>query len=216
MFFLSKFIENFIKPMWVKQDLFKVLERLDNQAAKIHDIKLQFDSNIHEVLERQGYSANSKNRCIILANIPIRNKEISVKALVYPNTVQINIGCSYSPIIYERDSMLNLHEILTEISLYLYDLGATYIPPVNDWMITHYHLNKDGTDIDLNGKSFHITIANATEGFIRYYSKEMPDGSLIPRIEQIRRPHQTFANELQLVIAQNGITHDKLGRKNVR
>ena len=171
--------------------LIQQLERLEDQPRKIHDIKLRVDSSIHYDLQKKGCSVNPHNHSI-LVNIAVSDDSMNIKALVYPKTIQIDIGCSYKPIIYDIESLLYLQEILTEASIYLSMLSKQKLPPVKDWIVTHYHLNKDG-NFEINGKSFHFTFASVTTGLIRFYSKKMKDGKTIPRIEKIVTPKIPFS-----------------------
>ena len=175
-------------------ELIQQLEMLKDQPGRIHDIKLKVNCRIHYNIQKNGCTVNSDNHSI-LVNIPVSDNSINIKALVYPKIIQIDVGCSFGSIIYDIDSLQYLLEILTEASIYLSGLSKQKLPPVKDWVITHYHFNKDG-NFEINGKSFHFTFGTVTASLIRFYSKKMKDGRTIPRIEKIVTPRISFSQAM--------------------
>lgn len=175
-------------------NLIQILKSVQVQPAMIHDVKMKIDVSIHTPLVKAGCSVNPNNHCILIKDIPITDNNIVFKASVYPHTVQLDVACTYKPIIYDVDSLLYFIEMLKEASMYLTRLTSITLPSVKDWIVTHYHLNKDGSH-ELNGESFHYAISDVTSGLIRLYSKRMNDGRVIPRIEQIQIP-QTSITEI--------------------
>jgi hypothetical protein len=67
---------------------------------------------------------------------------------------------------------------------------------VQKWICTHYHFGKDGLK-SLSGQSFHFAFEEVSCGMIRFYSKRMPDGTVIPRLEQIQTPHRNIGDEMK-------------------
>jgi len=186
-------------------NLIQILEALEDQPAKIHDVKIMLDADIHSALVKDGCTVNLHNHGIQIKCIPITDSNIVVKASVYPQTVQLDVACTYKPIIYDVDSLLYFTEMLKEASMYLATITHAVLPPVKDWIITHYHLNKDGT-FELNGESFHFTISDVTSGLIRFYSKKMKDGKVFPRIEQIETPKITIAEAMKKAMGNTNRT----------
>jgi len=182
------------RPTGVSQGLIEILQGLKHQPAAIHDVKLKVNASIHDGLIKRGYRPHPNNNSI-LVDIPLPNNNIKVKALVYRHSLQIDVGCTFSPIIYDIRSLLTLFEILSQASIVLSGFSQTQLPSVTDWIITHYHFNKD-SNVSINGQLFHITVGEATETMITFYSKIMPDGSIIPRIEEICIPNTTFTEEM--------------------
>lgn len=188
------------RPMGVAQNLIDILQTLKDQPAKIHDIKVKFSSNnLHSILVSKGITVNNSNSSV-LVNVPYTDNNVILKALIYPDTIQIDIGCTYKPLVYDYSGILYLTQVLSFCSFYLGELTSfeAHIPNVSDWIITHYHFNKDGSQ-QLNGQSFHHTWEDVSSGLIRYYSKTMKDGSTIPRIEQIQTPDKTL-NEIMIEV----------------
>ena len=185
-----------ISPMGDAADLIEILKSLKDQPAKIHDIKLKINASIHEKLKQKGCTPNKKNNSILIKNLPVTDNNIILKALIYPKTIQIDVACSYKPIVFDVKTLLYLHEILAQASMHLLHLSSCKLPTVNDWIITHYHLNKDG-NCAINGQNFHFTVGEVSTGLIRYYSKLMPDGTTIPRVEKIQTPSIPFFEEIK-------------------
>jgi hypothetical protein len=188
-----------LQGMGVGQKFLEILESLKMQHPTIHDIKIKFKSDLHEYLIRKGCSSNPSNNSIKVGFITLDNN-VTVKILVYPETTQIDIGCTYKSIIYDLKGILYLHEILSKISHHLSGLSdCSTIPPVHDWVITHYHFAKDGPS-ELSTQLFHMTFEEVAGGLIRFYSKKMPDGSIIPRVEQVKTMQQTLGQKIQEVL----------------
>jgi len=183
------------KPMGSAQNLVTILESLKTQPTMIHDIKIQFTSNLHQGLVKRGATTHPKNKSIKCSNLPITDNHIIINALVYPKTTQLSVSCTYKPIIYDVASLLYLIEILSQASMSLFSLSQTSIPDVKDWIVTQYHMNKDGLVMD--GEKFHITIGEMTNGLIRYYSKKLPSGKTVVRLEQIRSPKTSIMDMMK-------------------
>ena len=182
--------------------IMEILERLRQQPPAIHDIKLKFDSDIHQFLAADGAPVEPSNNGIKLDLPNFDDKNYVVKAMVYPNTVQLDIGCTFKPIVYEISGVLQLAAMLGSVKNFLFFLDGFrgQIPLVNKWIITHYHFGKDGSE-SYSGQSFHYTFEDAAEGMIRFYSKKMPDGKMIPRFEQVSTPNHSLSKELDRMIS---------------
>lgn len=188
------------------EGMFEILQSLREQPAKIHDIKIMFkSSNLHEILLQNGAKQHSNNKGIQI-KIPTYHQNMIIKCMIYPKTIQIDIGCSYRPIVYDISGVTFLSSILGEVFLYLKISSSpeSDIPEVNSWKITHYHFGKDGRE-SYSGGRFHHTFEEVTEGLVRFYSKIMPDGITIPRFEQIQTPHNTLEKEIQNMMKHQSI-----------
>ena len=180
------------------EGMFEILQRVREQPASIHDIKLMFkSSNLHQILLQNGSKPDSSNKGIKV-RIPVFHKNITITCTVYPETIQMDIGCSYKPIVYDISGVTLLSSFLGEVFLFLKlcSSSESNIPEVNNWKITHYHFGKDGKET-CSGNRFHYTYEEMTEGLVRFYTKIMPDGRTIPRFEQIQTPHNTLDEELE-------------------
>lgn len=183
-----------LETMRVGIKFLDILESLRLQQPSIHDIKLQFKSDLHKHMVASGCSTNPSNHSI-KAGFPCADNNLTVKILIYPETTQIDIGCTYKPLVYDFKRLLYLQELLAKISYHLSAItGYAAIPPVSEWVMTHYHFAKDGPTV--NNQMFHVTIEELSGGLIRFYSKQMPDGSVIPRVEQVRTPRRSMSEEL--------------------
>lgn len=175
--------------------MLSLLENLKEQPPAIHDLKFSIDSDIHQYL-KDSYPVNQSNNGIKL-HIPLFDKKIIVKAMIYPKKLQLDIGCSYRPFVYDLSGMLDLCSILGQIWNYLHIISYidAQIPHISSWIITHYHFGKDGSET-YSGKSFHMTYDDAFQGMVRFYSKKYPDGKVIPRLEGIFTPKISLEQEL--------------------
>ena len=194
-----------LEPMRVQEEHFvKLLTTLKEQPAKIHAIKIRIDnSELHKKLLQKGCSKNKRNHSIKI-NFEGIDNNITTKILIYPDTIQVDIGCTYKPIIHNPETVWYLHEHLSKVSYHLTGLSGVILPTVDNWIITHWHFNKDGTEV-YNGQSFHYTIKDVNTGLIRFYSKLMENGERIPRVEQIQTPQISIRDELKRAMFLEGV-----------
>jgi len=169
---------------------------LGQEEPKIHDIKVKVENNeLHHILVSQGATVDDHNHSIKI-NFDSNDNNVTTKILVYPKTIQIDIGCTYKPLVYDVKTFFYLHEHLSKISYHLFTLSGVSLPPADEWIFTHYHMNKDGS-VAWNGQSFHFTVEEVGSGMIRFYSKKMQDGTVIPRLEQIQTPQNSLDQEMK-------------------
>jgi len=189
-----------LEPMRVQEEEFeKILATLKDQPAKIHDIKIRIDNpELHTRLLEKGCSKDKHNHSIKV-NFESIDNNVTTKILIYPETIQVDIGCTYKPLVYDIKTVWYLHEHLSKISYHLSGLSGVVLPSVDNWVITHYHWNKDGSEAH-NGQNFHRTVEDVNTGLIRFYSKLMKDGKVIPRLEQIRTPQNSLADEMKVAM----------------
>jgi len=186
-----------------EQDFVKLLTTLNDQPAKIHNIKIRIDdSELHKALLLKGCSKDTHNHSIKI-NFESIDNNITSKVLIYPNTIQIDLGCTYKPLVYDIKTIWYLHEHLSKISYHLTGLSGVILPTVDNWVITHWHFNKDGSE-SFNGQSFHYTVEDVNTGLIRFYSKLMKNGESIPRLEQIQTPQTPLREEMKRAMFSEG------------
>jgi len=187
--------------MRVGEDYERILRNVAGQQKMIHDIKVKFESDsLHKGLQKVNYTPDTSNQRISVV-FPSPDNNLVTKISVYPKTIQIDIGCTFKPIVFDHSGLFYLLEHLAKVSNHLSLSTGVTLPPVHKWKITHQHLNKDGT-VELSGQSFHITIEEFAGGLIRLYSKDMPDGSTIPRAEMIQTPKKPLGDMIQDSIMQ--------------
>ncbi len=191
-------LRNFVTDEAKGVIMLSLLENLKEQQPAIHDLKFSIESNIHQYL-KENYPVNQNNNGIKL-QVPSFDKNILIKAMIYPKNIQLDIGCSYKPFIYDLSGTLNLCSILGQISFYLHIISHqnAKIPLISSWVITHYHFGKDGSET-WSGKSFHLTFDEVFCGTVRFYSKKYPDGKVISRFENIVTPKITLEQELHRI-----------------
>jgi len=162
-----------------------ILEDCKDQPPMIHDIRFKIESNLHEKLLNMGLTPNKNNHSILLNNIPSPDSSLNFRLLAYPKHIQLMIGCSLNPIIYDapgiQNLIFNLGQYIGNLKLFVND--TFFIQPISKWMHTHSHLNKDGS-FELSGESFHCCFEDYTGALYRIYSKVFPDGKRL-RVEKV-------------------------------
>jgi len=185
-------------------DLIKYIVDAANTMPSMHDMKIHLQSDLHKYLVAQGYPTHAKNKSIklemktdsqtthaknksIKLEMKTDSQNITVKALVYPRTVHIDIGCTNEPFPLLPAGGIKLTSLLNKIKQFLCEQSShkAEISEIGQWEMTRHDRGQDG-EITYDGKKFHITIENVIGGFAQIYSKEKLDGSLMTRIEQVR------------------------------
>ncbi|EGG41858.1 Hypothetical protein Nlim_1301 [Candidatus Nitrosarchaeum limnium SFB1] len=176
--------------------LVKFIEHLSNGVEEIHDLKIKFSGELHKHLLKKGHVENKSNKGIFL-EIPTGEKYLTVKISIYPKTIHIDIGCSNEPFTYDSMGALRLSSLLSRIEnvLRITTENKAEICDVGKWMIVHRHCGIDGNIIELTGNAFNITINELNKDFIRGYTKILPDGRIIPRLE-VTNTEQITVNQL--------------------
>lgn len=162
-----------------------ILRDCKDQPPMIHDIRFKIESNLHEKLLNKGLTPNKQNNSIILNNITSPDASLNFKILVYPTHIQLIIGCSLNPIIYDspgiQNLIFNLGQFISTLKLFVNDTFS--IQPISKWIVTHSHCNKDGS-LELSGQSFHCSFTDYSGVLYRIYSKKFPYGTRA-RVEKV-------------------------------
>lgn len=178
------------KGMMVGVELLEYnLKQLKGLVAMMHDIALSFKSdNLHILLQNNGYFSSTSNHMIKLKHF-FDELNSDVTFCIYPKSVQIHLSSTYNPIIHDPEGILKLGMILGHVRQYLIGKSQELanIPLCGDWIVYHYHLNKDGPAC--SGKTFEITVSDFDSTMMRYYTKKMPDGTTKNRMEAIQTPN---------------------------
>lgn len=191
-----------------------ILRSLKEQPPKIHDIKLKFNYPLHSKLVRDGLQPNPANHGIPLNDLRIPPGFIT-KIMVYPNTVQVDLGCTNNPLVYDIAGVVKITLFLGQLyqMLYLYAYYDEHLPLPGKWIVTHYHFGKDGSEV-YSGQLYHKTFENVATGLIRFYSKTFSDGKTVPRIEQIQSPNNTLDEEIEKMIEHEIIKEHLIEEEN--
>jgi len=193
-----------LKPMRFQEQLDIILTNLKEQPPMIHDLKFKVISNLHEKLLSKGLTPNKKNNCIVLTNINSPDSNLYCKIIAYPKHFQLDVGCTYKPIIYDVSGLQNFTFVMGEyVNLLRIFVGDDFsMQPISEWVITHYHFNRDGTE-SLSGQSFHYTFEDFSGSLIRVYSKEFQDGKRRARVESIQTPNITMREKIMEIANLN-------------
>jgi len=177
-----------------------ILQDCKDQPPMIHDIRFKIESNLHEKLLNMGLTPNKNNHSILLDNIPTPDSRLNFKLLVYPKHIQLIIGCSLYPIIDDmagiQNLIFNLGQYISNLKLFVRDTFS--IQPISKWIVTHSHLNKDGS-FELSGESFHCSFEDYTGALYRVYLKTFPDGKRV-RVEKINTEKTSLEQMVKEVI----------------
>ena len=184
-----------LKPTGVDtSQLEKILLNCKNQPPCIHDLRFKIESNLHEKLLQKRLTPNKYNNSILITNdlIPSPDSTLNIKLIVYPKHVQLIVGCSTKPIIYNHSSIqnlvFNLGRYMELLRSFVDDLFV--IQPVSKWITTAFHLNKDGS-FELQGSNFHYYFEDVSNLLTRIYSKYL-DGKIKARVEQTLTVNKPF------------------------
>ena len=97
--------------------MIRILKRLKGKSPAIHDIKITARSDFHAFLSHQ--TMNKRNHSIKL--IFKLDYNIQATVLVYPDKLQIDLGCTLEPIIYDVLGVVRLSFVLGRLyTLLLY------------------------------------------------------------------------------------------------
>src|SRR6185437_1146051 len=95
-------------------NMLKFFSSLEEAIPSIHDVKIKFTSDLHYHLVHLDFPTNKNNNGIKI-EIPTEDKNIIIKALVYPKTVQVDIGCTFRPFSCDIDGATRLYLIGSKI-----------------------------------------------------------------------------------------------------
>ncbi|WP_428324918.1 hypothetical protein [Nitrosopumilus sp.] len=183
--------------MVVGTNMQEIINEASKQIPTIHDIKIKFPSKqLYKNVIKIGMTPNSSNKGVFLKKYAL-GQDISAKIAVYPETVTVNLSCTWNPIIYDiRGAQEFLGHMETLRAFLFHNYKTDDIPNSLDWTVTHYHLNQDG-QIEFSDESFHRTISDMVGGFIRAYAKRFPDKSYRMRLERIITPQCSLKKQIE-------------------
>jgi len=182
--------------MGVGTNMQDIINEASKQIPTIHDIKIKFSSKqLYKNAVKRGIVVNPTNKGIFLEEKTLA-KDIYAKIAIYPETVTVDLSCTWEPIIYD---IRGAQEFLSHLEILRLDLCSSFktFDTTNslDWIVTYYHLNQDG-QTEFSDESFHRTISDMVGGFIRIYAKRFPDNSLRMRLERISTPNCTVRTQV--------------------
>lgn len=186
------------RDMGVGEQFERLLESITHNHPKFHDIKFKVlhDGELYQNLVNKGCPTNKSNGGIRY-NFPSIQQSLDTKCVIYKHIIQIDIGCTFEPLIYDHTSLFELLEHLSKLSSSLCGLAGCYsLPSVHEWILTHYHLNVDSS-IEYSGKTFEFKVNDFATGLIRFYSKKFQNGKTFARIEQVETPGKTLGETLK-------------------
>ncbi len=189
--------------MGVGSNMDEILKSVKGQPPMVHDLKINFKSNLHSILEKKGHAVSTSNKRICLDRWPLGHS-VHATISVYPKTVQIDVGCTLNAIIYDISGaqrfLIMLGRVYQIIVMYAQS-DDLFMSQPQEWMITNYHFNKDGKN-EYSGELFNRTVADFTGGLVRWYTKKWPDGKTRIRQEEIISVNRTVEEECNRMMSQ--------------
>jgi len=191
-----------LRPMGVNEQLREFMNELKDQPPMIHDIRFRINTkDIYDSLFNKGLTPNSNNNSILFPIPASFDPAYTLQLLAYPKHTQLIVGCTFRPIIYDVNGILDLSALLGRVIETLVNFIAEpiSIPSISHWICTQYHFNKDGS-AELSGQDFHFTFGGVSGEMIRIYSKRFPNGSKKVRLEKIVTRKTTLQEEFENVM----------------
>ena len=187
------------RDMGVGDDFYNLLEHHKHEQPMIHDIKLKIKAiGVHDALAKKGCSVAKENKRIQFG-FPCSDNNFKTKVSIYPSTIQLDISNTYKPLVFDIQSLMFLHEQLSQFSYHVFYMSDVSLPPVSEWIFTHYHIHTDSSH-EYCGERFEVKVNDVVNGMIRFYSKQMGRGKSYTRLEQIQTPKTTIIEEMQKVV----------------
>ena len=204
---------NFRKPMTPSHtgikphnSLFEYILSLPYGQNSIHNIRLRFVvEGLWSLFCDLSYPYNGQSKDIHVESWKI--DELFVGVVVHKtDTVTVDVGCSYTPIVSEVGGIINLSNSLTRVEERLSTLiNSTKkpqsiskdlkIPDHNNWLVTMWHFGKDSV-AECGGKNFHMTWKIGEHTLIRAYTKLMKIGNNVVRLEIQDYPNKPITQAL--------------------
>jgi len=164
----------------------QLLLNCKDQPPMLHDIRFKIYSDLHSKLLQKGLTPNKNNSCIIITDkiVPSPDPFLNFKLLVYPEHIQLIVGCSIKPLFASTNGIFELSFTLGRYIelLRLFVNDHLSITPISQWRCVGYHFNKDGK-FELNDSNFHYYFEDFQNCMIRIYTKHFPDGTRL-RVEK--------------------------------
>jgi len=164
----------------------QLLLNCKDQPPMLHDIRFKIYSDLHSKLLLKGITPNKNNSCIIITDkiVPCPDSFVNFKLLVYPEHIQLIVGCSIRPLFA---SIAGIFELTFALGRYIELLRLFVndhfsITPTSQWRCVGYHFNKDGK-FELNGSNFHYYFEDFQNCMVRIYTKHFPNGTRL-RVEK--------------------------------
>lgn len=194
-----------VKKRGMGVDLVDRIIEATKEQLSMHDIKIQIENtDLHQHLEKQGFPQHNKNKGMKL-QMSSAYINSTVRILVYPKTIQIDIGCTDEPFSLLPAGAVRLAKLLEQIHYFLCkeSIHQAEIPEIGKWWITHQHRGHD-SKISYDGEKFHILCENVLGMITRAYSKDSKNGTRFIRVEEILTERIRVAELLNLMRDSNG------------
>jgi hypothetical protein len=172
----------------------------------LHNIRLRFMiEGLWSLFYDSSYHYNPQSKDIRIASWRIDDLFIGI-VVHKTDTVSVEIGCSYTPIVSDIGGIIKLSNGLTRVEERLSTLiNSTKKPQSiskrlkisdhNNWLVTMWHFGKDSVT-ECGGKDFHVTWKIGEHTLIRAYTKLMKVGKKVVRLEEQEYPNKALMQAL--------------------
>jgi hypothetical protein len=196
-----------------KHPIYNIIKDIVFGKTMLHDIHLSFkvDGLWNYLSNVEYYKMRTNPKKTISFGYYAIERYLSIRVFVQDtDTVNVTVGCSKNPIVYDCDGIIRLSDALTRIEERLsavvndpnnktfnveYNPSNIKIPNKDNWIITLWHLHRDSYE-EYSGEKFQCCWKVAKNLFIRIYSKELKLNKNIIRVELQENPDILFKNLL--------------------
>jgi hypothetical protein len=174
----------------------------------IHNIRLLFKvKDIWHILSTNSqFKLNHFSKDITLGKWIINEDFFILVTIHRTDSATISIGCSSRPVALDLNGIIRFTSALAKIEERIsgillnvlkkddyYNASSTFtiLPSYDSWIVTMWHLNRDGL-VEYTGEKFHIAWENAENIIIRAYSKQYKNKKYKIRVERQEYPNTSI------------------------
>ena len=206
--FTKTITHNHTRVSYSSNPLYHLLLEQPLDKTSFHNIRLFFKvKDIWHILSTNSqFKLNHFSKDITLGKWIIEKDFFILVTIHRTDSVTISIGCSFRPVALDLNGIIRFTSVLAKIEerisgilqnvlkkdhYYSTSSTSTIIPSYNSWIVTMWHLNRDGL-AQYSGKEFHISWENAGNIIIRAYSKQYKDKKCKIRLERQEYPNTSI------------------------
>jgi hypothetical protein len=179
-----------VMPNQIHPDFEILLNQVQKRPLFMHDLRIQTKVvGLYENLIENNQKPHPKNHSITLS--VYCGERFAVKVNIYKTgTLQVMIGCSRQPIIYELWGFSELTSVLGSVCKQLEMISGNYFysEPIPKWRIVYAHFNRD---LEINGTKFSYCIHDLQHHSV-IYNKKFGNGVEKIRTEIHETPNKTI------------------------
>ena len=179
-----------VTPNPVHPDFESILKKAQKQPLSMHDLRVETKVfGLYENLIEIGQKPHPQNKSFTL-NL-YAGERFAIKANIYrTGTMQIMVGCSGQPLVYDLWGFLELSGLLQQScnQLQIISENIFHHQPIPNWRVTYLHINQD---IEISGKRFSYCVHDLANHSV-IYNKKFGNGIVKERTEKHETPNKTI------------------------